>query len=421
MEPNHRRPVRWQHSLRALLIDALTVGNLDRWLKYGGQPNDADDLKNRVLHIIAASKHLSGASVMVHHLASASAELDAKNTVGKTPLLIACENGNLECMQALLEVGAHVRIGDSVDGETPLHVASRMGSEECVTMLLPYYPSADITNKLGGSPLISACWGGKLGCMSLLLDWGASIEIDGLDGRALEIACFTHHTASVQMLLKRGASSAPQDNGITLLMQACRHAEKMPPRELLSLLLALPNTDVNALTRSDSTSVLDMAVMSGHTEMVWILLAAGADPNSAYAARSRRGTITMSMVTRSPLVVACRRRNPEMVRMLLDSGACTDDSEAAEALEESISGVHTAQPKPGVMDIVRQLLKAGVSTRSLREGTSRNLACMWQRAEHELTAARAEVANLQSLQTKAQELFVGIALEARRTRPQVRF
>ena len=110
-----------------------------------------------------------------------------------------------------------------------------------------------------------------------------------------------------------------------------------------------------------------------------------------------------------------------MVRMLLDSGACTDDSEAAEALEESISGVHTAQPKPGVMDIVRQLLKAGVSTRSLREGTSRNLARMWQRAEHELTAARAEVANLQSLQTKAQELFVSIALEARRTRPQVRF
>jgi ankyrin repeat protein len=49
--------------------------------------------------------------------------LNAKNHEGKTPLLLAIENGNSEFVQRLIRQGADVQLGDN-NGVTPAHLAA---------------------------------------------------------------------------------------------------------------------------------------------------------------------------------------------------------------------------------------------------------------------------------------------------------
>jgi ankyrin repeat protein len=84
-------------------------------------------------------------------------DVNAKNSYGRTPLFIACANGNVSIARLLVEIGkANVNKKDSY-GQTPLLEATKKGHDAVVTMLLDT-GNADINlkDKNGKTPLLLA-------------------------------------------------------------------------------------------------------------------------------------------------------------------------------------------------------------------------------------------------------------------------
>lgn len=82
-------------------------------VRYGAKVNLTDKEKNNVLHHFAA---MYNAGELIGRIAAYGAPVNAVNKEGKTPLMIAAENGNRTVAKALLEAGADPNLlndGDS--------------------------------------------------------------------------------------------------------------------------------------------------------------------------------------------------------------------------------------------------------------------------------------------------------------------
>ena len=77
----------------------------------------------------------NGHEAVVKLLLEKGAELETKNTDGRTPLSYAARNGHEAVVELLLEKGAELETKDK-DGETPLSYAARNGHEAVVKLLL---------------------------------------------------------------------------------------------------------------------------------------------------------------------------------------------------------------------------------------------------------------------------------------------
>ena len=58
-------------------------------------------------------------------LTDAGADIEARNSLGRSPLLVACENGNISEVKMLVEAGAGVRATDN-EGDTCLILAAHL-------------------------------------------------------------------------------------------------------------------------------------------------------------------------------------------------------------------------------------------------------------------------------------------------------
>lgn len=109
------------------------------------------------------------------------------------------------------------------------------------------------------------------------LDAGADIETTTLDGdSALANAVFNGHRAVVHLLLARGAdpNAANRMSGDTVLMWAAVRGDM-----LITDLLLRHGANVNAENKNGFRA-LYRAAYKGHTELVKLLLCAGAEPRA---------------------------------------------------------------------------------------------------------------------------------------------
>src|SRR5436309_768088 len=110
---------------------------------------------------------------------------------------------------------------------------------------------------------------------------------------------------TVQELLKQGVSvNDAQGDGMTALHWAASR-DDLP----MTLLLLNSRADVNARTRINGVTPLFMAARNGNPEVIEALLKAGADIQS----RSTVGT--------TPLMMAAASGSTDAVRILLNAGA----------------------------------------------------------------------------------------------------
>ncbi|CEM16669.1 unnamed protein product [Vitrella brassicaformis CCMP3155] len=87
------------------------------------------------------------------------------------PLLVACQNGNREIVQLLLEKGgAQADVNSTLaSGKTPLYIAAEMGDDKMIAMLLIHGAKLSSTTCTGRSALFAAVQGGHEKAVKSLL------------------------------------------------------------------------------------------------------------------------------------------------------------------------------------------------------------------------------------------------------------
>ena len=306
--------------------------------------------------------------------------VDGRQADGATALHWATYREDVEAVELLLEAGADLAVANEL-GATPLWVASVSGNESVVERLLSAGGNPNIRLLHGETVLLTAARSGNVAVVKLLLAKGA--DPNAREGKrnqtALMWAVAQGHTEVVQALIDGGADVSARSKirarllfadairrqggqydqgvevakgGYTPLLFCARHGHVEAAKILLGA-----GADVND-RGPDGVSVLVIAAHSGHVELVEHLLKAGADVNAmdaGYAAlhaavlrgellmvrallahganpnaRLKKGTplrragmdwaLRPAFVSATPVWLAARYREPEIMRALIDEG-----------------------------------------------------------------------------------------------------
>jgi len=317
----------------------------------------------------------------VRMLLDAGADPGVSNRDGLTALhLAAWLVPSPDVIGALLRAGANVEAWDGFLG-TPLMVAAEHNLPSVVALLLEAGADVDAKNESGETALAKAAAANPSAeAISLLLNAGARVETKADGGRTpLMSAVYNYRNPdAVPLLLKAGADvNARDDQGITALHIAIEKAfSKIGLQNVAHLLKA--GAKVDARDGEGRTPLLHAASNSWNPktpELMNLLLQNGADVNS----KDKNGW--------TPLLFALKENeNPETARTLLKAGAepyvdkrgvipflmafarISNPDVVMMLLESATVSKGIALPIPSPRGLMASLVKAGVDVRSLRPG-----------------------------------------------------
>ncbi|XP_065647546.1 ankyrin repeat domain-containing protein 27 isoform X3 [Hydra vulgaris] len=135
-----------------------------------------------------------------------------------TPLHLACQYNNIECVNLLLKKGAKTNVKD-INGNTPLHFCCTNGYIESAILLLQKGADVRIINKRGNTPLHNACRWNYADLVQLLLHYGAPVNIYN----KLHILPINYsedkaiHTAINEVTLKQNTKNIEHSNKAKML------------------------------------------------------------------------------------------------------------------------------------------------------------------------------------------------------------
>lgn len=203
--------------------------------------------KNRVqeMDVKAVNKQLihaaeQGDTKRVLKLLEKNADINAKDTQGRTPVMAATHGNKADTVKELIRAGADINLQDKRQ-DNPLLYAGAEGLLEIVKLTVEAKADTSITNRFGGTALIPAAERGHVKVVEELLTksdvdvnhindlgWTALMEAIVLsDGGA-------DHQQIVQLLIKHGADvNIPDKNGVTPL----QHARKKGYTEIEKMLV----------------------------------------------------------------------------------------------------------------------------------------------------------------------------------------
>ncbi len=276
-------------------------------------------------------------------LLRAGANPNAANDLGATPLWNASQNGSAAMVGALLKAGANPNAA-LFSGETPLMVAARGGYAAVVEQLLAKGANPDAHGTRGQTALMWAVSQRHPGVVKVLLAHGADVQarsavynevmavpphgylpynkaIPHGGETALMFAARVGDLESARLLVASGANVNDTDAwGVSATTLAAHSGFD----ELVEFLL-----DKGADANADKAgfAALHEAVMRRDERMVAALLAHHADPNLPLKAwtPTRRSSqdwhFEPSLVGATPLWLAARFTEPNVMRMLVEHGA----------------------------------------------------------------------------------------------------
>ncbi len=181
-------------------------------------------------------------------------------------LTAAAYGGYPETARVLVDAGANVNSKDS-SGRTPLMAAALSGSSDVARLLLDHKADLNAEDSGGSTALIYAAANGHFEFIDLLAGAGLTKGAD----MGLAFAVRGCHMPTVRRLLDSGAKTTAAIDGTPVIVLAAAGN----CREAIELLLA-KGADVNAADEEGETALMQAAT-SGFTAVAQLLLDRGAN------------------------------------------------------------------------------------------------------------------------------------------------
>lgn len=259
--------------------------------------------------------------------------INMKTNTGKTPFVIAAEQGHVKVCELLLKTGADPLARDEEDGCNAMHCSAEAGHAEIVQMLLAYKQLINSPLRDGRTPLILAAEQGHENVCELLLKAGADPLATDEDGR--NVMHYAAMAGKVEKFIgyKQLIESKDKIVGATPLLFAARQGHLEACKIILK-------AGANPLaTNNEGQNALHIVAFYGKTEIVQLL------------AKFKQLINSMSKDNVTPLMVAAHQGHLEAFKIILDAGSnplATDDG--------GINAMHLAA-REGKIEIVRLLSK----------------------------------------------------------------
>lgn len=233
-----------------------------------------------------------------------------------TPLQWACENGHLSTVKLLLNKKVQLTT-QAMMGMEAIHIACEQGFLKIVEALIEADPALatrpDVFNQ---TPILWAASRGYDDIVKFFIDKKVDLntpsqhQVPDFDGwTPLHWACAGGHVSAAKMLIENGASldtlTATHSAAIHL---ACREGHL----EIIKLLLQHDPTCLNKPDSGGQTPIL-WAASRGHAKVVQFLMSQGADVNL----QSGRGLANQNYSGYTALHWACEKGHTRTIRALL--------------------------------------------------------------------------------------------------------
>lgn len=270
-------------------------------------------------------------------LINAGADINVRDKLGRTPLFISIENGDIDTVEYLVNKGADFNVFNT-DNKTVLMYAIEVGREDIVDKILEFKPDLNVMSSKGTSALMCATDKGDVENAKKLIEAGAYVDIkNAYDKTPLMTAIEDKNTSLVKLLVEEGADvdyknahdEAPlflsvKENAIKMTRFLISHGVNLNQRdgygksvlikaieegfEDMARLLIDEGCDLN-IQDDHGESALTVATMLNKLNLIEYLLKKGADPQlkNAYGEEA--------------LLIAVEKGLKEAVKVLLHNGA----------------------------------------------------------------------------------------------------
>ncbi|XP_078526030.1 CARD- and ANK-domain containing inflammasome adapter protein-like [Lissotriton helveticus] len=279
---------------------------------------------------------------IVAALADKGTNVDAKNDIQYTPLLLAAELGKTESARVLIEKGCDVA-ARTPNSNTALHLAVQAGDLFLVKMLLQKKIDANIGGQGDQTPLHVAAFYNKSELVDVLVSAGSKIDsvtkdvftplhIASQRGSVDAARRLIHHKAKVNAKDKHSQTplhfaAKVGDPAMVELLLSCRadpnaaDKEKKTPLHLsavgghLEAVQAMLGHQVRVSVKDmDGCTPLHYAAINGSTDIVQALLQAG----------KNRNVDEKNVWRKTPLHLAAEYGHSDLTDLLLGSGAAVN-------------------------------------------------------------------------------------------------
>jgi ankyrin repeat protein len=165
------------------LFNALRCGNITivhTLLEHGADVTLSDEFGRTPLHYYAEYSHENSANQsddITLELIKHGADVNARTHWGQTTLFPAVRCGNIAILRTLLENSADVKLSEKWRQCTVLHEAADRGDLKAISLLIEYGATVDAPDKDGRTPLHEAAKAGKTHeAFFLLIKAGANVH-----------------------------------------------------------------------------------------------------------------------------------------------------------------------------------------------------------------------------------------------------